>query len=65
MNDQHDDEQSFVERHARQRLHTVQKEKRKPYIKKKNEDPHRINWTQIILQILMIIVLASMILSIL
>ncbi len=64
MNDHHEEE-SFVERHARQRLHSVQKEKRKPYIQKKKRDPHRINWTQIILQIMMVIVLISMILSML
>lgn len=62
MNDQK--KQSFVERHARQRLHQVEKERRKPYTKKE-EEPHRINWMQIIMQVLMVIVLASMILSIL
>lgn len=64
MSDHHK-EQSFVERHARQRLHSVQKEKRKPYIQKKERDSHRINWLQITLQIMMVIVLISMILSIL
>lgn len=64
MNDHHD-EQSFVERHARRRLHNVEKEKRKPYIKKKKKEPHKIHWTQIILEVLMFIVLVSMILSIL
>lgn len=58
-------EESFVERHARKRLHNVEKEKRKPYIQKKNEKRRRISGVQIILQLLMIIVLISMILSIL
>lgn len=63
MNDKYE-EQSFVERHARQRLHKVEKEKRKPYVKKNDED-HGISGMQVIMQILMVVVLISMILSIL
>lgn len=55
--------ESLVERHAHQRLHQVTKARRKPYTNRQPEDKE-FNWMGLIMQVILIIVLISMLLSI-
>ncbi len=54
-------EPSLVEQHAMDRLHKVEKEKRRVYVKK----PHSLRFRQILMVIILLIVLATMMISIL
>lgn len=54
-------EQSLVEQHAMGRLHKVEKEKRRVYVKR----PHHLRIQQVLMTIILIIVLAAMLVSIL
>ena len=54
---------SMVEQHAMKRLHQVEKARRKPYTNKSLDD-EGFNWMNVTMQVLMIIVLISMLLSI-
>lgn len=58
----HDEEKesTLVEQHAMDRLHKVEKEKRRAYVKK----PHQIRFRQIMMMIIMLIVLVTMLFSI-
>lgn len=53
-------EQSLVEQHAMKRLHKVEKEKRRAYVKK----PHKFEPTQFFMMIVLLIVLAVMLVTI-
>lgn len=54
-------ESSLVEQHAMDRLHKVEKEKRRVYVKK----PRRFRFQQVLMVVIMVIVLITMIISIL
>lgn len=59
----HDDNKkpSLVEQHAMDRLHKVEKEKRRVYVKR----PHHLRFRQVLMVIILLIVLATMLISIL
>lgn len=54
-------ESSLVEQHAMDRLHKVEKEKRRVYVKK----PRRLRFQQVLMVVILFIVLITMIISIL